>query len=971
MPDRGMGWKQWGEQLKAYRLRAGYASQTELADALSHLELTSGETLILSTSQLSRWENGQRCPTRRAQHLDLIEGLARLGGIATPAEADAWLQAGQQGLLSADERWRLFGEVLPSPPPTPDAAILHGHLPAQTTPFVGRKAEMSAVLDLLVGSQCRLLTITGAGGMGKTRLSIAVAAQAAPHFADGVCFVPLADVETPQAILATIATQLDVPDAGAADIDQRLHNFLRTKQLLLILDNFEHLMAHTPDPAVDPVETLSTLLQKSPRLTILVTSQERLNLVEEWIYPLEGLAYPPEDHPDTGGAYAAIEFFAQCASKSRPDFDPILERPHIASICRLVEGMPLGIELAASWVRAFSCAEIAAELARDLDFLTTPLRNLPTRHRSLRSLFNRSWALLSSQEQTILGRLLVFRSSFDRNAAMEVAGATPLLLTALVDRSLLRRQASGRYDMHGLLYQFVSEQFAQQPQERSETQARHAAFYADLAARAGWELEPGDPKAAAALQNGSANVLAAWRWAVEQKELAAVKKMMKWLVDHFRQRGEHSAGYQTFAKAIALFRTQEPNAEGETAGLLGSLLLCQAQCTNHANVEDGRILLEESVALLRRAFPPDPLDLALALLSLSTKYASHGDNAKGETLLEEGLAIFRKTDNSQGVGATLRDWGALEMGWGRLRLAEQRLTEAASLLEIHSPVDSMHSTLFLGTTLLMRGHYQQAEALIQRALHSFVEHGEKNLAGWAQRNLGDLYTATGDFEQARQAFARANAYFAPVGREWEVTLSICLSPAVLARLHGDPNAERLLVDAVTTARRIGFQQRIATSLHHLSRLRHDQRDYMGALALLDEALSTSRKIDFRYATALILTQQGHSYLALNQIDSASRSFAEALRIAGEEGIDRVAVDALGGAAELAAQIGDSEEAVLLLRLAYAHPASEYETRQRAKAALFKTSQPESVASLQEYNSNPLFILDEAIQLAEQLVCGYH
>lgn len=622
-------WKQWGEQLKAYRLRAGYASQTELADALSHLELTSGENLILSTSQLSRWENGQRCPTRRAQHLDLIEGLARLGGIATPAEADAWLQAGQQGLLSADERWRLFGEALPPPPPTPDAALLHDHLPAQTTPFVGREEEMSVILDLLVASKRRLLTITGAGGMGKTRLSIAAAAQAAPYFADGVCFVPLADVETPEAILTAIATQLDVLDAGAADIDQRLHNFLRTKQLLLILDNFEHLMAHTPDAAVDPVESLSTLLQKSTRLTLLVTSQERLNLVEEWIYPLEGLAYPPEDHPDTGSAYAAVEFFAQCASKSRPDFDPILERPHIISICRLVEGMPLGIELDASWVRAFSCAEIAAELARDLDFLTTPLRNLPSRHRSLRALFNRSWALLSSQEQMILGRLSVFRSGFDRKSAEEIAGATPLVLTDLVDRSLIRRQPSGRYDMHGLLYQFVAEQFAQQPQARSETQARHAAFYADRVARAGWELEPEDPKAAAALHDESANV--------------------------------------------------------------------------------------------------------------------------------------------------------------------------------------------------------------------------------------------------------------------------------------------------------------------------------------------------RYATALVLTQQGHSYLALKQINSASRSFAEALRIAREEGIDRVAVDALRGVAELVAQAGNSEQAVLLLRLVHAHPASEHETRKRAKARLLELSQPEAAASVQARHSNPLFDLEEAISLAEELV----
>ncbi len=971
MPDRATDWKQWGEQLKEYRLRAGYASQTDLADALSHLELASGENLILSTSQLSRWENGWRCPTRRVQHLDLIEGLARLGAIATPAEADAWLQAGRQGLLSADERRHLFGEdALPPTPLAPDAAALHHHLPVQTTPFVGREAEMADVLDRLGQVNCRLLTITGAGGMGKTRLSISVATQAAPRFADGVSFVPLTDVETPRAILTAIATQLDVPDAGAADVDQRLHMLLRTKQLLLVLDNFEHLMAGDADRAVDSAELLSALLQKAPNLTILVTSQERLNLVEEWIYPLEGLAYPPEEHPDAGGAYAAIEFFARCAYKSRPDFDPEAEWPHIASICRLVEGMPLGIELAASWVGTLSCAEIAAELSRDLDFLTTSLRNLPTRHRSLRALFNRSWALLSPEEQTILGRLSVFHGGFDRSAAAEVAGATPWLLMTLVNRSLIRRQASGRYDMHGLLYQFVGEQFVLQPQNRRETQARHAAFYAELVARAGWELEPGDAKVAAELKAESTNVLAAWRWAVEQKAAALVAKMMKWLVNYFRQRGDHNTGYRTFADAIVHFRTQEGSAEGEIVGFLGSLLLCQAQCTDHANVEAGRALLEESVALLRRASPPDPLALAQALVSLSGQYASHGDNGEGEILLEEALALFREIDSALGVGTTLRNWGTTAMGWGRLHLAEQRLAESAGLLETHDPVGSMQSTLFLGTTLMMRGQYRRAETLIQRALHFFVEHDERNLAGYAQRNLGDLYTATGNFEQARQAFARANAYFAPVGREWEVTLAICLAPAVLARLQDEPDAERLLLDAVATGRQVGFQQRIATSLHHLSRLRHSQRDYEGALMLLEEALTIARQIDFRYATALVLAQQGRSYLALNQTDKAGQSFAQALQIAREEGIDRVAIDALSGVADLLARAGNSEQAVLLLRLAHEHPAGEYETRQWAEARLLDMLQANSLAGVEERAADPLPDLEEASLLAERLARAY-
>ena len=933
-------------------------------DALTHLNRSPSwlaQRLSMNPSTVSRWLN----QGMRPRDPETVVRIADILGLS--AQVQVLLKAAGFGytetttLVVADPPSRR-APIDPERAPTLVAALLPAtafpvyNLPVQAMPFVGRDTEIAAILELLAQPACRLVTIAGAGGMGKTLLSMAVAATAAARFADGVCFVPLAHVETPQAMLPAIAARLELADVGAVDTRQLLYSALRTKNLLLVLDNLEHL--------IDGVNSLSDLLQQAPKLSILVTSQERLNLVEEWLYPLEGLAYPLAESSAPDVEYGAVTLFIQCVRKSQPDFDPASEWSHIATICRLVEGLPLGLELAASWVCVLACAEIADQLAQNADFPTSPLRNLPTRHRSLRALFERTWQLLTPEEQMALCQLAIFRNGFDRRAAETVVSATPTLLAALLDKSLIRRQPTGRFDMHGLLHRFATEKLADMPQLQAQASARHALFYADLAARAGWELKSGEDAAKKALPSESANLLAAWRWATETQHEDVIRRMVKPLANYYDYVGWHDETRRAFAAAVQALRVTAPNPL--QTGLLGSLLLRVAKADPPFRVQERYTTLDEAVRLLEQATPEDDLDLALAYSEFALASTSLGHNQAATALLEKALALFRSVGSALGEGHTTLKLGLLKLGWGRAQEGTVHLETAIRLLE-HVDNDAvLRCTHILGGTLTMRGFYPRAEALLQQALTYAVTNRRNLRAGYIMRELAELKTFTGNFSEALYYYQEAYARLEPLNLRAEVIIGSLLTPGVLARLCGKPDAEQQLVDAVATARRIGFKQRLATALHHLSRFRHDQRNDEGALALLEEALAIAREIDFRYATSLILIQQGHSWVALGQPDQARPCYVEALRIARDEGIDRIALDALWGVAVLLEQAGNNEGAMTFLHLAHDHPASEYETKQRTAARLSRMRQATSGASLgEERNIDHDFQLAEAIKVALQ------
>jgi len=353
------------------------------------------------------------------------------------------------------------------------------NLPAQPTPFVGRTTELAQMEGLLQEPETRLITLVGAGGMGKTRLALQAAAQAHRRglFLHGVYFVPLEGVDSALQLATAAAQAMGLQFSGSQEPTVQLLTYLQAREILLVLDNLEHLAGAD--------EWVGLLAQACPRLCLLVTSRERLNLRGERLLELSGLDVPLALPGKELAGYSAAQLFLNSARNADPAFTFNAENAEVVGrICRLVTGHPLAIELAAAWVRHLSCHEIAGEIERNLGFLATTQKNVPARHRSLQAAFEHSWALLNDEERNTFARLAVFRSGCDRTAATTVTNSRFPILVALCDKSLLRRDAGGRYALHELLRQYAEVKLQAEPQAYTETQARHSQYYVQfLAAR--------------------------------------------------------------------------------------------------------------------------------------------------------------------------------------------------------------------------------------------------------------------------------------------------------------------------------------------------------------------------------------------------------------------------------------------------------------------------------------------------------
>jgi predicted ATPase len=385
----------------------------------------------------------------------------------------------------------------------------------QTAFFIGRDDELRDISGLIHNPLCRLLTLVGPGGIGKTRLALEIASSQQDLFPDGVHLIYLQATPSSDFLVSAVAESLDFRFQPDGDPQSQLINYLRHQSLLLVLDNIEHL--------ADGVAFVGDILAAATAVKLLVTSRERLSLQEEWVYEVRGLDCPAHDgEPDIEG-YGAVQLFVHSARRVSPHFRLTkLCKPPVARICRLVGGMPLGIELAAAWTRALPCDEIAHEIEHSLDTLETSARNVPPRHRNMRAVFAPTWQRMSAEEQHVFMKLSIFRGGFTRQAAESAAGATMRTLLSLVDKSLLRLDGNGRYTIHELLRQYGEEQLNTLPPEREETLDLHRACYMDLLARCEqlFVYLGRQKEALAIMKNELENMRLAWQRAVLQGRFA-------------------------------------------------------------------------------------------------------------------------------------------------------------------------------------------------------------------------------------------------------------------------------------------------------------------------------------------------------------------------------------------------------------------------------------------------------------------
>lgn len=596
------------------------------------------------------------------------------------------------------------------------------NLPPDPTPLIGREDELARIAAFLDDPQTRMVTIVGPGGIGKTRLALAAAraALSKSSLADGVYFVSLTPVAEPEAMFSLVAETVGYPlQSGQRSAEQQLFDYFRQKSLLLVLDNFEHLLA--------AADFIGNLLREAPHVTVLATSRERLNLREEQQYLLGGLNVPGDHTAVESSDYAAALLFLQCARRRRPDFEITpADLPYLAQICRLVEGMPLAIEMAAVWTELLSLREIAAEIRNNLDFLETDVRNVPARHRSVRAVFDASWQRLNESEQRTYARLSVFRGGFTAEVARAVAGTSLRTLAGLVNQSLLRANLeNSRYDIHELLRQYAARKLQEAGSEEETVRDRHAAYYcAFLEEREGDLKGARQQEALGEIEAEVENAIAAWRRAVEKWQIPQLEQALVPLALFYRWNGRIREGEAMCRLAAEkLMQSQAVQTEGSRAHLLLKLLIWQS----NFNLAAAKYELAEKVLQQAQRLLDSPIlrngdtdaDRAFMLLQLSekAKIRAFGEALK---LNKESLSLYRSIDDAWGVAEALDALAAKHQILGNPDLAVELQEECLIMRQqLNDPRGIAKSYSSLGHYILFAGDIERSERYLRKSLELF------------------------------------------------------------------------------------------------------------------------------------------------------------------------------------------------------------------------------------------------------------
>jgi predicted ATPase/DNA-binding SARP family transcriptional activator/DNA-binding NarL/FixJ family response regulator len=696
------------------------------------------------------------------------------------------------------------------------------HVPVQPTPFIGRETELAQLESYLDDSTCRLLTLIGPGGVGKTRLAYQVAARKAGNFASGVCIVPLSGIASSQDMLSTLARSLAFDFYGNTDQKAQVLDYLREKRLLLVMDNCEHIL--------NGIEVLDEILSAAPGVKILATSRERLNLQGEWLFPVQGLPFPQNESESDAQTYGAIQLFVQSARRAGPGFH-LEDATDVIRICQLVEGLPLAIELAASWVHQMPVARIASHIQHDLDFLSTNLRDVPERHRSTRALFEHSWRLLEAHEQAVLRKLSVFRGGFDDDAATHIAGTSLYTLTALAEKSLVRASPSGRYDLHELLRQYAEEK-VRVADEFEVTRDRHLDYFVTRAEEAERRFRGVEQMTwYQRIETEHDNLRAALRWGIYGQRAETGLRLANALWWFWFRHGYWREGFEWLK--VGIERTEGDTSTRASAMLRAATLLGQLQTVmagsylneglrmseklglhdlvaisyvslsfTEADYEKATEMCDQALSLLRQV--DARFELTGALLLYGDRARAHGDLKRAEALYQESLTIAQADQNREVMASLLGNLGRLAIHRGDYERAAALIQETIAIVrELGSRVSIADWLVYLGTLELYRGNFNAAEKYLKETLELHRDLGNQIGIAHVTYCLADLKLHQGDYERAAKmvndSLLRAPSFLANFfNREYSIArllivaklACVCQNYEQAARLFGTTEALR-------------------------------------------------------------------------------------------------------------------------------------------------------------------------------------
>lgn len=764
-----------------------------------------------------------------------------------PPEANL-LDLGQhylRDLVRAEHVFQLQHPHLPADfPPLKSLEHLPNNLPRQVTSFVGREQELMEVKRFLE-TTC-LLTLTGSGGCGKTRLSLQVAADMLEEHPDGVWFVELAPLTDPALVPQTVAEALGLRETPGEPITRTLLSFLKERQMLLVLDNCEHVLQAS-------ARLVDALLKSCAKLRVLVSSREALGIGGESAYRVTSLSVPSLQEtstPQSVSDYAAVRLFIDRAVAAKSDFSVTSQNASaLASVCRRLDGIPLAIELAAARVRSLSVEEVNTRLNDCFRLLTGGSRTALPRQQTLRSLIDWSYDLLNAEEKTLLQQVAVFAGGWTLEAAEQLCGEEALdLMTSLVDKSLAVAEMQGettRYRLLETVRQYARDRLVESG-ESAEVRRRHQAYFAALAEAAAPQMRgPQQGVWLERLESEHDNLRAALEWSDPEMILRIASALWQfWSV-----RGYVSEGREWLAGALAGAEVQAPTALRARA-----LYVAGAMASSQGDYATARTCCEESLAIYRES--GNTHDIAVLLHSLGINSSSQGDHTAARTLFAESLAIHREAEYKPGIANVLHSLGMIASREGDYAAArafnEESLAIHRELGHARGIANVLHS---LGIIASGEGDAAAARTWYAQSLTIYRELGHKRGIANLLHSLGMIASREDDYAAARALYVESLAIHRELGNRRGIANSLEAMAALAAVQEQPERAAQLWGAAEALRSEVGAPLPSSERTHFALLVEH-------ARAELSEEMFTAAQ-----ARGRALTLEHSTALALKDIDS--------------------------------------------------------------------------------------------------------
>lgn len=844
-------------------------------------------------------------------------------------------------------------------------------LPVALTPFIGRKKELEEISRLVDDPACRLLTILGPGGIGKTRLALQVAYQKEHSYNQGSYFVPLASLASAAHIIPAIAGALQFSFYDPErNLRQQLFGFLRQKQVLLVMDNFEHLIGE------DSISMLLDLMSAAPQVKLVVTSRIRLNLSGEHLYPIAGLSTPEKgktwSNLEDLVEFSALQLFIQSARRARPDFELGEDNlAAVASICQTVQGMPLGIELAAAWLELLSPAEIVQEIRKSLDFLEASQRDIPERQRSLRAIFNATWSMLSPQEQVAFKSLSIFQGGFTRQAAEEVAGASLKDLAALVNKALLYRLSNERYVIHELLRQYAAAALKEDFIQWQAIHERHSRYYHRLLEVFGKEIHgPGYLLARKSLEAEIDNLRLAWQWAIDHSQYEWIEASLYGFSSFLISRALYSELISSLWDCAHTLEAKEASRKDRL--LYAKIITMIARHTYDVLTDYAPQLLKNSLAIVQELHAEQEMGIWFPILA--GEYGWRVSPQESIQLLLNNLSWLQPKVDDLELTLVLQALSDCYRKVGEFDLAKSRALEAIEISQrIGDQVNQAENYRNLADLLFQERAYEQAKVVVQKRLEIYEEIGDQANALFTLDQVGRLELSLGEFKQAEGVFQKAVERSRKYGLR-DVDAAFLSWQSIASQRAGElAQARHLRQESLAISRQMNEQTDIIWGLYELGEIERIAGNLEAADRAYQEGLMLYQDVKMTSVLAFYYKALGDLALARRRYSEAWQHFEESRTYAlrdynfwcaayATDGLGRTALglgdlqaarDLLKEALEKALEVGDRtlvlapianlgylftaledyERAAGLSAFVIYHPAAWYETRERAKALL--------------------------------------